>query len=142
VRAWVGAALVGPLALGALLSTAFHATTTTSHLGSAALTREADYSNGYYDCLAAEGRRLLRPSDTAFVGQANLGSWVTITKAVGGWTRMTERRSQATVALLLVDAPARQRRQQPTCDGQYLLSIRVNGAGHVVMARAGAAVGP
>ena len=142
VRARVGVVLVGVLALGALVSTAFHASKATSHLEAAPLGRQAQYSNHYYDCLTAEGRRLVRASDTAFVGQANLSSWVTITKAIGGWARMTEQRSQATVALLLVDAPAHQRRQQPTCDGQYLLSIRVDAAGHVVMARAGAPAGP
>ncbi len=125
-----------------MLSTAFHATTTTSHLESTLQTREADYSNQYFDCLTAQGHRLLRANDTVFVGQANLASWVTITKVVGGFARLTEFRKQATVALLLRVAPAHQRHQQPTCDGQYLLSIRVNGAGRVVMARAAAPPGP
>jgi hypothetical protein len=136
VPALVGAVLVGLLGLGALVSTAWHANSTAAQLVSAQQQREADYSNAYYSCLAAQGHRLLRPSDRVFVAQPNLDRWVILTKALGGWARLQAHRPHATVAVLLVDEP--RRGHGATCDGQAIVSIRTTASGRVVMVRAAA----
>jgi hypothetical protein len=130
----VGGVLVGALALGSLASTALHASSTAGRLVSAQSKKEADYSNAYYNCLAKEGRSLLRPSDTVYVAQDDLARWVIITKAVGGFARLSEHHAHATVAVLLVDEP--RHGHGPNCDGQALVTIRRNSHGRVVMARA------
>jgi hypothetical protein len=132
-RLTLGGLLIGALGLGGLASTALHADATATRLVSSAQVRSADHSNAYYSCLEAQGHRLLRPGDTAYVGEANLEKWVVITKAIGGWARLTEHRARATVAVLLVDVPPEM--HWPNCDGQVLLTIRRSVSGGAIMAR-------
>jgi hypothetical protein len=134
LRARVGGAVLACVGLGALGATAFHANTTATHLVSAQQRREADISNGYYNCLEAEGHDLLRANDIVFVVQRNLADWVIITKSVGGWARLTEQRKGSTVALVLDNEAAHSRGGQ--CDGQALVAVRRSPTGKIVMARA------
>jgi hypothetical protein len=129
-RAGIAGVIVGLFALGALVSTAVHATRSEAQLVSQVAIREADQSNAYYSCLEAEAHSLVQPDDVVYLADPNLARWVTVTKAVGGWADLTLHRSQATVALLL-QHPS----HGPTCAGNVLVSIRIR-HGHVVMARA------
>jgi hypothetical protein len=124
---------VGLVALGSLLSTAVHANTTATGLVSTSQQRAADASNAFFNCLDAQGHRLLRPHDVAWVAQDNLASWVAVTKAIGGWAHLTEHRLHATVAVLLVNEPAG---SPSTCQGQVLVTIRQTTTGRVLMSRA------
>jgi hypothetical protein len=129
----LGGLLIGALGLSGLASTALHADATATGLVSSSAVRAADRSNDYYSCLEAQGHRLLHHGDVVYVGEADLERWVIITKAIGGWARMTEHRPRATVALLLMDQPPKA--HWSTCDGQALVSIRRTPTGRVVMAR-------
>ena len=130
LRAGLGGLLIGGLALGALVSTAAHASSTANRLDSSSALRQAEASNAYYACLTAEAHSLVRPHDVVFLGEANLPRWVTITKTMGGWAHLTLHRSNATVALLLGPVSPG---HGPGCAGQGLTSIRATGPNGVTI---------
>jgi hypothetical protein len=132
VQIWLGVVLVGVLAVGAMVSTAAHATTTTNRLLSSQSRRDAVYSDAVYNCLAVEGHQLIRPADRVYVAEANLDSWVILTKVLGGWAHLQEHRTHATVAVVLVTLPPATKRS--TVLRQTMVTIRTTPSGRVVMA--------
>jgi hypothetical protein len=131
LQAALGVVLVGLLAVGALISTAAHATTTTNRLVSSVPTHDALYSDGVYSCLEAKGHALIRPTDRVFVAEADLNNWVVLTKVLGGWAHLQERRANATVAVVLERLPPS---KGSTVLRQTLVTIRTLSSGRVVMA--------
>jgi hypothetical protein len=132
LQAWLGVVLVGLLAVGALISTAGHATTTTNRLVSSGPTQDARYSDAVYSCLEAKGHALIGPTDRVFVAEADLNSWVVLTKVLGGWAHLQEHRAHATVAVVLERVPATTKGS--TVHRQTLVTIRTLPSGRVVMA--------
>jgi hypothetical protein len=130
-QTWLGVVLVGLLAIGALASTAGHAVTTTNRLEASGPTRDAQYSDAVYSCLEAKGHRLIRPTDRVYVAEADLNSWVILTKVLGGWAHLQEHRADATVAVVLVRLPAP---RGSAARRQTLVTIRTKPSGRVVMA--------
>jgi hypothetical protein len=130
----LGGFVVGLVALGCLLSTAGHANRTAANLASKSHQREANYSDAFYNCLDAEGHRLIQPNDVVWVAQDNLASWVEVTKAIGGWAHLTEHRVHASLAVLLLQDPRSS--SQPNCQGQVLITIRQTRTGRILMSRA------
>lgn len=126
----LGGLAVGLLALGALGSTAFHATTTQTQLTSAHNVAAAQRSDAYYACLDTQAHMLIRPHDVVYLADPNLSRWVTFTKVVGGWADLTLHRDRASVAIGLEHI-----RGGGTCDGDVLVSLRVRPDGRVVMGR-------
>jgi hypothetical protein len=132
-QTWLGVVLVGLLAMGALASTAGHANTTTTRLEASGPTRDAQYSDAGYSCLETKGHQLIRPTDRVYVyvAQADLNSWVILTKVLGGWAHLQAHRSGATVAVLLVKVP---QRDGSIDQRETLLTIRTTRSGRVLMA--------
>jgi hypothetical protein len=130
----LGGFVVGLVTLGCLLSTAGHANHAAADLASTSHQREANYSNAFYNCLDAEGHRLIQPNEVVWVAQDNLASWVEVTKAIGGWAHLTEHRVHASLAVLLEQDPRSS--SQPNCQGQVLITIRQTRTGRILMSRA------
>jgi len=55
----------------------------------------------YYRCLTAQARSLVRPGQTVDVSMANVANWVTLSKAVVGWTPVTLYPNQAVAVLTM-----------------------------------------
>jgi len=122
---------VGAVAVIALLTTAAHAVATGGSLDSAHAVASARQSDGYYACLTAQAHSLLRPGDVAYMGDhPTLNQWVTITKVIGGWARVTLDRDRSTVAIGLGRFPSRH-----TCAGYALVTARRARDGRVVLSR-------
>jgi hypothetical protein len=136
IRAGLTGIAVGLIALGALASTAVHATRAATQLDSPSHLRSAQRSNAFYNCLTAQAHSLLKPDDVVYLGDPDLDRWTTVTKAIGGFADPTLHLKDATVALVLSHTSTRPGGiHGPSCDGDIFFSIRHQPGGKVLMQR-------
>lgn len=132
IRVGLGGLVVGVLALLALGTTAVHADQGVTQLASVRNATLARESNAYYSCLGAEAHSLFSSHDVVYQAEPTLGSWTTVTKVIGGWAHLTLQRDKATAAVLLQHSSAP---VAGSCDGDFLVSIRLGPGGRVVIVR-------
>jgi hypothetical protein len=122
--------VVGALALAGLAATALHAARTETALPTAALVRSAGQSDAYFDCLDRQAHSLVTSKDVVYLPNPGLENWVTLTKVIGGWVRLTLRPHASTVALALSHGSG-----SGTCAGDFLVTIRQLPGGHDLISR-------
>jgi hypothetical protein len=118
-RATIISAVVGLLALGGIGVTAVHAARSETSLATPALVRSAAQSDDYFDCLRTQAHSLVTSHDVVYLPNPSLENWVTLTKVIGGWVRLTLRPDSSTVAMVLSHGTG-----GDTCQGDYLVTIR------------------
>jgi len=126
---WGGFAVL-VVALIGLGGGALHGEHAESQLTAAHFTRSAERSNAYFACLDTQAHSLLHPHDVVYLSDPTLGSWVTLTKVIGGWARETLNVRQSNVGLALVSES-----NGPTCEGQALVAARRTASGQVLFTR-------
>ena len=123
VRTLAGLALA-TAALAGLLTKAVHGGETVEALHGRTTVRQAEEDDAYYRCLDLQARSLVSPGRPVLVEGPDLGSYVTLLKAVGSWVTFAERHSPAAVALSL-----RSRRGPGTCRGTVVVATQTTRRG-------------
>jgi hypothetical protein len=86
----------------------------------------------YYACLTTQARSLIRRGEAVAVNEANLQSWVIVTKVLGSWAVLDNRavvgRSVPTVALITRPGPG-------SCLGSVVTTSVVTRKGHIRVRR-------
>ncbi|HEX3794854.1 MAG TPA: hypothetical protein VHV57_10180 [Acidimicrobiales bacterium] len=124
------AAVVGLLAIVGIALTAVHAARSESHLATPALVHSATQSDAYFECLSTQAHSLVSAHDIVYLPKPTLANWVTLTKVIGGWVRLTLRPASSTVALALLHST-----RGATCQGDYLVTIRRQSGGRALISR-------
>ncbi len=92
----------------------------------------ASLDDDYYACLTAQARSLIGRGETVAVNEANLQSWVIITKVLGAWAVLDNRAvappTVPTVSVITRPGPG-------SCLGSVVTTSVVTHGGHVTVRR-------
>jgi hypothetical protein len=129
-RVSLGGAAILVVALIALGLGTWHAARAESALSSPKHEASALHSDAYYDCLSAQAHALIPVHDVVYLPDPTLTEWVTLVKVIGGWAHESLKLRASNMAVTLQGSS-----QSGSCDGQTLVTITRNAAGHLIMAR-------